>query len=140
MREFTIADYEAAAGLWENTDGVCTCDKCNIIHKKENIKNFLERNPELSYVALVDGEVVGTILCGHDCRTGMIYRLTVSEKHRKKSIGKKLVERSIAQLKSQGIITVKIFVLNDNAPGNLFWEKVGFGQMENAVTRECDLY
>lgn len=62
IREFTIADYPGALGLWESTDaiGLSNADS------RSNISSFLDRNPGLSFVALDGSTLVGTILCGHD--------------------------------------------------------------------------
>ncbi|MCL1902857.1 MAG: GNAT family N-acetyltransferase [Oscillospiraceae bacterium] len=135
IRELTINDYEAAISLWKNTQGVCNCDKCTALDSKENIEKFLKRNKGLSFAAEENGELKGVVLCGHDGRTGLIYRLTVTEELRKRNIGRKLVNSSVEALRREGLTTVKAFVLNDNDGGNAFWDKIGFGISDIAVTR-----
>ncbi|MCL2634353.1 MAG: GNAT family N-acetyltransferase [Oscillospiraceae bacterium] len=135
IREFTLADHSAAFTIWQNTKGVCNCDKCMTLDKEEEIARFILRNPGMSFVAEQDGEVIGTVLAGHDGRTGIIYRLTVAEKIREKGIGKALVENAVKALKNEGLTTIKAFVLNDNDIGNIFWEKIGFKENDMAVTR-----
>jgi len=135
IKEFTIAHYEAANVLWYSTEGVCNCDKCMRLDSKENIGKYLKRNPGMSFVAVDSDSVVGTILCGHDGRTGLIYRLTVLPELHRKGVGKELVARSLEVLKKEGITAVKAFVLSDNEKGNAFWEKIGFKEFDIAVTR-----
>ncbi|MCL1789438.1 MAG: GNAT family N-acetyltransferase [Oscillospiraceae bacterium] len=135
IKEFTITDYESALTLWQNTEGVCNCDKCTTLDSKDNIQKFLDRNKGLSFAAVENSELKGVVLCGHDGRTGMIYRLTVADEYRKKNIGRRLVENSVEALRQEGLTTVKAFVLNDNDGGNAFWDKIGFGISDIAVTR-----
>lgn len=135
IKELTIADYDGALKLWQSTNGVCNCPKCALLDLPENIEKFLNRNKGLSFAAVDGNELVGVLLCGHDGRTGMIYRLTVSEKRQRGGIGKQLVEKAVEGLKQDGITDVKVEVLNDNENGNAFWEKVGFAEAVTSVTR-----
>ncbi|MCL1866353.1 MAG: GNAT family N-acetyltransferase [Oscillospiraceae bacterium] len=135
IKEFTIADHDSAAELWHSVKGVCNCDKCTFLDSKENIAKFLTRNPGMSFAAFDGGLMTGVVLCGHDGRTGIIYRLTVAESHHRKGIGGKLVEKAVEALKKEGIINVKAFVLNDNPSGHAFWEQVGFKENTVAMTR-----
>ncbi|MCL2071341.1 MAG: GNAT family N-acetyltransferase [Oscillospiraceae bacterium] len=135
IKEFAITDYESALTLWQNTEGVCNCEKCTLLDSKENIEKFLNRNPGLSFIAVENGIVKGVVLAGHDGRTGIIYRLTVSEKLRENGIGKQLVEKAVNGLKHEGLTIVKAFVLKDNNGGNAFWDKIGFTENNTAVTR-----
>ncbi|MCL2694136.1 MAG: GNAT family N-acetyltransferase, partial [Oscillospiraceae bacterium] len=75
IREFTIADYEAAHSLWWNTKGVCNCEKCMKLDSRGNLEKYMARNPNTCFIAEADGKLVGTVLAGHDGRTGIIYRL-----------------------------------------------------------------
>lgn len=135
IREFTSADHDSAYVLWYNTEGVCNCKKCMHHDSRDEIERFLKRNKGLSFVAEESGEIIGTILSGHDGRTGLIYRLVVSEEFRRKGIAGRLVERAVAALKKEGIITVNVSVLNDNEAGNSFWGSVGFNESDTAVSR-----
>jgi ribosomal protein S18 acetylase RimI-like enzyme len=135
IREFKIQDHEAVTKLWQGVKGVCNCDKCAFLDSKPQLERYLARNAGMSFVAVDNDEAVGVILCGHDGRTGLIYRLTVSESCHRKGIGRQLVDSAIAALKSEGIINVKAFVLNDNPDGQAFWEKIGFAENNVAVTR-----
>jgi len=139
IREFTAADYKAAHTLWWNTKGVCNCDKCTELDSEANLGRFMKRNPNSCFIAEKDGTLVGTILAGHDGRTGLIYRLTVAEESREKGIGRALVEKSVEALKREGIMSVTAFVLKENETGNAFWEKIGFIDDGRAATRSLKL-
>jgi len=139
IRDFTIGDHAEVVKLWQSVKGVCNCEKCMFLDTEEQIARFLERNPGLSQIAVENGVLIGTILVGHDGRTGFIYRLTVLEEFRNCGIATQLVQKAIEVLKDEGITNVKAFVLNDNLGGNAFWEKVGFEVSTRAMTRECTI-
>ncbi len=96
------------------------------------ITAYLERNPGLSHVAVCDGKIVGTILCGHDGRRGYIHHLAVDERFKKKGIGKKLVYLATEQLKACHIKKSAVFVLKENDIGEAFYKSLRWKE-ENSV-------
>ena len=134
IKNFTLDYYTAARELWLNTEGVCNCNKCMELDSEQNLSRYLARNPASCFVAVQNGELIGTILAGHDGRTGFIYRLTVAQKYHKQGIGKALVEKSVEAIKKEGIPTVVAFVLRDNPGGIIFWDKLGFEDDGRAET------
>ena len=124
IREMTIEDYEPVYALWHASEGVGLSDA----DSKEGIKRFLERNPNLSFIALDDATVVGAALCGHDGRRGYIHHLSVNPSHRKQGIGKSLVNRCVFALMQIGIAKCHLFVFGENESAIEFWNKVGWSQ------------
>ena len=98
-RLMTIDDYEAAYDLWIK----CGNGLNNKDDSYEGIEKYLKRNPGISYVAVLDGKVVGVILCGHDGRRGIIQHACVSPDCRRMGIGKKLVDLAVTALEKEGI-------------------------------------
>ena len=126
-RLMSIDDYQAAYDLWiECGNGLNDKDD-----SREGIDKYLKRNPNTSFVAVCEGEVVGVILCGHDGRRGIIQHACVSPKHRREGIGGKLVELALAALKEEGINKVLLVAFKKNAGGNAFWESQGFTLRED---------
>ena len=119
---FAIELYERVFKLWKQSDGVGLGDS----DSKENIEFFLERNPGLSFVAELNGELVGVVLAGHDGRRGYIHHLAVSASHRGKGTGRFLVDRCLGGLKAAGILKCHIFMFNNNYIGQKFWESIGW--------------
>ena len=133
-REFRIGDYDAAIALWSCEEGIEICEG----DSREEMAEYLERNPGLSRVAEVDGQIAGVALCGHDGRRGWIYHLAVSPVHRRKKIGQQLVDSCLDGLRKAGLKRAIILVAGDNPGGHDFWLRNGFEDIDGAIamTRE----
>jgi len=129
IRPMTIADYDQVYALWQACEGV----GLSATDEPQAIRAYLERNPGLSAVALDGGRVVGTVLCGHDGRRGYIHHLAVAQSHRRRGIGRALVERMLSALMAQGIQKCHLFVFGENRQAIAFWERVGFSQRVELV-------
>ncbi|MBL4931678.1 GNAT family N-acetyltransferase [Clostridium paridis] len=130
IKELDIKDYEAIYRIWNRIPGIGLSDA----DSKQSISSYLARNPNLSYVYLIDGRIVGTILCGHDGRRGYIHHACVLPKYQGKGIGKILVNKALDELKKQGINKCHLFALGDNELGKEFWSKVGWTKRNDIVT------
>ena len=124
IRNFTIQDYEAALALWKASEhiGLSSADD------HANIERFLKRNPGMSKVAVENGRIIGTILCGHDGRRGYLYHLCVDATHRRKGLGRKLVEACLDELKKAGIQKCHLFIFGRNESGKKFWQATGWSR------------
>ncbi|MNP38949.1 Acetyltransferase YpeA [compost metagenome] len=101
---------------------------------EDGIRSFLERNPGLSFVAgNEDGDVLGTVLAGHDGRRGFLYHLAVSTTCRGQGIGGRLVQSALAALHSQNIVKCHIMVLDHNELGQAFWSGQGWLRRDNIL-------
>lgn len=92
---------------------------------------FLERNPGISFIAEINGNLAGSILAGHDGRRGYLYHLAVEPNVRRKGIGRQLVQASLKKLQEKGILKCHIFIFNTNETGKTFWESVGWSCRED---------
>jgi ribosomal protein S18 acetylase RimI-like enzyme len=127
IRPMTIADYDAAYALWSETEGVSLGDDDTL----ERIALYLKRNSGLCFVATVDGDLVGTVLCGHEGRRGILRHLAVKRTVRRQGVARDLVNECLAALARQGIRKCNIFVLDDNPDGLRFWEHMGWYRLED---------
>ena len=132
----TIHDYEKVYELWMSCKNMGFND---IDDSKEGISRFLERNPNTSFVAIENDELLGIILGGHDGRRGYIYHMSVAEKYRKKGIGSALVKKCLESFKNEKISKVALLVFKYNETGNTFWEKQGFILREDVNYRNIGL-
>jgi N-acetylglutamate synthase len=110
-------DYSQCLAMWQATPGLRLVEADG----EECIAAFLQRNPGMSFVAEVQNEVVGTVMCGQDGRRGYIYHVAVCPEYRGQHIGSTLVQSSLAALKLAGIDKCHVFVIADNELGNSFW-------------------
>jgi len=129
IRKFEIADYAAARKLWAETPGV----GLSASDGPGPIEQFLRRNPGLSFVATEADRVVGTILCGHDGRRGLIHHLVTARSHRRRGIGRALLSSGLRALASEGIIKCHLVVFRDNDEGLGFWRAVSATERHELV-------
>jgi putative acetyltransferase len=123
IERLTMEMYDEVVALWRESEGVGLSDA----DSREKIRSYLERNPDMSFVARdPGGKIAGAILCGHDGRRGYIYHLAVSRHCRRQGIGRQLVERCLDNLRIAGIQKCHIFVLDGNADGIEFWKSMGW--------------
>ncbi len=129
IREMMIHDYEEVLALWQASEGVGLSDA----DSEESIARYLHRNPGLSFVAHDGEHLVGAVLCGHDGRRGYIHHLAVSERHRRRGLGRVLVERCLSALRRDGVDKCHIFVFADNRDTIAFWKSIGWTQRVELV-------
>lgn len=122
----TIVEFEArhigpARALWLESDGVglSSADEPSALLK------FLSRNPGLSFVAQREGQILGTVLCGHDGRRGLVHHLVVSGSCRRQGLGRLLLQRGLSALRAAGIEKAHLLVFKSNESGLAFWRAVG---------------
>ena len=128
----TTDDYDSVAKLWTSSSGIGV----NPDDSKENIAKYLQRNPNTSFVAVENGEIVGAILAGHDGYRGFIHHTAVSVSHRGIGIGTKLVNTAVDAIRNEGINKVVLVAFKTNTLGNSFWEKQGFAVREDLYYRD----
>jgi ribosomal protein S18 acetylase RimI-like enzyme len=122
IREMALGDYEAMYALWLGCEGI----GLSASDSQEQIGLYLARNPGMSFVAEVDGRLVGTILGGHDGRRGTIHHAAVHPDFRHQGIGQQLVATCLAALRAAGVLKCHIFVHRTNEAAQAFWRAVGW--------------
>ena len=128
VRTMTIEDYEQVHALWMTIRGFRIR---SIDDSREGVERFLRRNPSTSVVAVMDGKVVGAILCGHDGRRGCLYHVCVQEAYRRMGIGKAMVVACMNALRAEEISKVSLIAFTKNDVGNAFWRCIGWTKRED---------
>lgn len=123
IRTMTIEDYEGVRALWMTISGFAIR---SIDDSRIGVERFLRRNPTTSVVALEDGKIVGSILCGHDGRRGCLYHVCVHRDYRMRGIGKAMVVFAMNALKAEEISKVSLIAFTKNDIGNAFWNQIGW--------------
>jgi ribosomal protein S18 acetylase RimI-like enzyme len=124
----TIEDYEEVYALWKRIHGFGIR---SIDDSREGVERFLKRNPTTSVVAVKDGRIVGSILCGHDGRRGCFYHVCVDEAYRRHGIGKAMAIASMEALRKEKINKVCLIAYTNNGAGNAFWNTTGWTERED---------
>lgn len=125
IRAMTIEDYDRVYALWKSIKGFGIR---SIDDSREGIERFLRRNPTTSIVAETDGKLVGSILCGHDGRTGCFYHVCVHERYRNRGIGKQMADAAMRALQAEHINKVSLIAFKRNEIGNQFWHEFGWNE------------
>ena len=125
IRTMTIEDYDCVYALWMTIKGFAIR---SIDDSRVGVERFLKRNPTTSVVAIEDGKVVGSILCGHDGRRGCLYHVCVHRDYRMRGIGKAMVVFAMNALKEEQISKVSLIAFTQNDIGNAFWNRIGWTQ------------
>ena len=135
IREMIIEDYPQAYELWRSIEGM----KLETADSKDGVEKYLLRNPGMSYVAICNDRVIGTILCGEDGRRGYMQHLCVKKEFRGRGIGGDLIERSLSAFKNAGLHEVRIFIFKSNVLGNKYWDKKGWITRDDIHVKAIDL-
>ncbi|MBT3271728.1 MAG: GNAT family N-acetyltransferase [Spirochaetales bacterium] len=125
----TIDDYEALYSLWKGIEGIGLSDA----DSRDNIKLYLARNPNMSFVGKAGPLLVGSILCGHDGRRGYIHHLAVKTEYRGKGIGGSLLDAGLSALSQAGIQKCHVFVFSTNDAGLVFWNSRGWSRRDDLL-------
>jgi len=128
-------DYDEAAALWSRTEGM----GLSASDSRESIEAFLRRNPGLSLVARDGPDLVAAVLCGHDGRRGHLYHLAVAQTHRRKGLGRALVDQCLAGLRSQGIRRCYLLLLNHNDAARAFYRALGWIAPDHCCLMAIDI-
>lgn len=128
IRTMTIEDYQGVHDLWMTIKGFAIR---SIDDSKEGVASFLKRNPTTNVVAVADGKIVGSILCGHDGRRGCLYHVCVDEVYRMNGIGKSMVVFCMQELQKEHISKVSLIAFTVNDIGNAFWKQIGWTKRED---------
>ena len=127
IRPMTKEDYDEIFAMWQIT----TKRALSKADERSQIERYLDRNPGMSQVAVVDGKIVGTVLAGHDGRRGFIHHMAVLPEYRRRRIGHRLAEKAIEMITNDGIDKTHIFCYRNNETGQNFWKDFGFKKRED---------
>ncbi|HBH70082.1 MAG TPA: GNAT family N-acetyltransferase [Lachnospiraceae bacterium] len=128
IRPMTGEDYDEVHALWLTIKGfgIRAVDD-----SREDIERFIRRNPSTSVVAVIDGKIVGSILCGNDGRQGTLYHVCVAKAYRRLGIGRQMVGTCMRSLREEGISKVSLVAFTTNKEGNAFWKDIGWKKRED---------
>jgi len=123
------SDYEKAiVELWE---------KCNLIvpqnDPREDAQKKVDFQPELFFIALLNDQLIGSIMVGYEGHRGWLNYLAVHPEHQKHGYGKKLVAKAIDELRKIGCLKVNLQVRRSNISAMEFYKNLGFKE-DNVIS------
>jgi len=104
--------------------------KCNLITPQndpvEDIEKKTSFQPELFFVGLLEGEVIGSIMVGYEGHRGWINYMAVNPEYQRQGYGRKLVQKAIDELKRIGCLKINLQVRRSNTSVIDFYINLGF--------------
>lgn len=126
IRPFEEADEVAVVKLWEDVFAYPQARNA----PAKVIRDKLAVQRDLFFVALVDGQLVGTVMGGYDGHRGWVYSLAVRPDVRRKGIGTELMRRVERELARRGCPKINLQVLASNAATVAFYKGLGYAVEE----------
>jgi ribosomal protein S18 acetylase RimI-like enzyme len=130
IRLMTGADIPAAIALWRRTPGVGLNERDD---SPGGLAHLLACNPATCFVAVENGTLAGTILCGYDGSRAIVYHACVAEPCRRKGTGRALVSAVTEALKAEGITNALLVCFGTNTGALAFWRNLGWQERPDLV-------
>ncbi len=121
IRIFEFRDEPQVVQLWHDCNLTIPA---NDPHKDIALK--LAWQPNLFFVAAIDGKIIGTVMVGYEGHRGWVNYLAVASEHRKHGVGKALMQRAEMELKRLGCPKVNLQVRATNPAVVKFYKKIGY--------------
>ena len=127
LRAAVDSDVEALIAFW----AVAGENDSRPADRPAMVSALLARDPDALLVAEVDGAIVGTVIAGWDGWRAHLYRLAVGPDHRRRGIGRLLVEHAEERLRSLGAGRFDAMVLEGNELGDAAWRAAGYAPQDD---------
>jgi ribosomal protein S18 acetylase RimI-like enzyme len=128
IRPYAPSDEEDVVQLW--TD-------CGLVVPWNNpyrdIQRKLTVQPDLFLVRCADGQIAATVMAGYDGHRGWINYLAVHPDHRRRGIGRRMMEEAEVRLRAAGCPKINLQVRSSNAAVIEFYKRIGF-QIDDVVS------
>jgi ribosomal protein S18 acetylase RimI-like enzyme len=121
IRPFAIPDEAAIVALWE---------ECGLTRPwndpHEDIRRKVRVQPDLFLVGTEGGQVLATVMAGYDGHRGWINYLAVAARHRRRGLGRRMMEEAQRRLIALGCPKINLQVRTSNAGVIEFYRRIGF--------------
>ena len=122
IRPYDARDEESVIDLWE----VCFPDDPPWNEPRDVIQRKMTVQPELFFVALIDQQVVGTVLAGFDGFRGWVNKVATHPSQQRKGIASRLMQAAEKALADLGCPKLNLQVRADNDAVVAFYRKAGY--------------
>ena len=122
IRAGTDDDVAPVLALWR----VAAEDAYRPPDRPAALVRVIARDPAALMLAVVDGDIVGTLIAGWDGWRFHLYRLAVHPEHRRRGVAQMLISAAEARFAASGASRVDAMVLDGNAAAHGFWRAQGY--------------
>lgn len=126
IRAAGLDDVAAVLAVWAEARSAAA----QTPDEPDMVELLLERDPGALLVAELDGEIVGALIAGWDGWRGNVYRLAVLPQHRRKGIGRALVEAGHERLVALGAHRITALVGGEEGAAHGLWRALGYKRDE----------
>lgn len=130
IRVATATDIDAVLELWDTAGPPSK----SLPDTTAGVVALLERDPGALLVAVDDGVLVGTVIVTFDGWRCYLYRMAVAPSHRRRGIGRALVDAAEARVRSLGGIRADALTLKDDEAARAYWRSLGY-EPDNRLVR-----
>ncbi len=130
---FRIIPYDsvyqqALISLWK---------ECNLVIPQNDpvvdIQKKLDLQPQLFFIALLNDQLVGSVMAGYEGHRGWLNYLALSPKFQRRGYGKRLVDEATEKLRELGCQKINVQVRKTNLSAIEFYKRIGFKE-DNAIS------
>jgi ribosomal protein S18 acetylase RimI-like enzyme len=121
IRPYREADEAAVCALWE------ACGLTRPWNPPDSDIAFL-RSSGHGELLLAEhaGEIVGSVMVGHDGHRGWVYYLAVSPAHRQRGLGRRLMTAAEQWLATRGVRKCELMIRSSNEAAAGFYASLGY--------------
>jgi ribosomal protein S18 acetylase RimI-like enzyme len=123
IRPYTQADRDPVVNLWR---------RCGLVRPNndpfKDIARKLKVRPDLFLVALIGDTIVGSVMVGYEGHRGWINYLGVCPNHRRRGIGRLMMEEAERLLRLERCPKINLQVRASNAEVLAFYRAIGYLQ------------
>lgn len=121
FRDITDADVEAVVALWT------ACGLTRAWNDPYKDIAFARAGADSTILVAEDGgQIIASVMAGHDGHRGMLYYVAVDPARQGKGLGKAAVRAAEAWLGERGVWKVNLLVRSENEKVRGFYEALGY--------------
>ncbi len=126
--QYDPAYQQALINLWK---------ECNLVVPQNDpvvdIQKKLDFQPQLFFIALLNDQLVGSIMAGYEGHRGWLNYLAISPKHQRQGYGKRLVDEATEKLRKLGCQKINAQIRKTNLSAIEFYKRIGFKE-DNVIS------
>ena len=121
VRAYKTTDQAQVIDLWI---------RCGLVvphnHPLRDIERKLNVNPEWFLIAEAENTIIGTCMVGYEGHRGWINYLAVAPNHRRRGVGRTLMQHTERQLKAVGCPKINLQIRETNTGVIQFYQRIGY--------------